>query len=73
MIGGSIKIGCKYINQKEDFTVKNELKFEKLLEKSKNGMIEITVTDTGIGIKDEDLNKLFNLFGFLDSSKEINT
>ncbi len=36
-------------------------------------MIEITVTDTGIGIKDEDQNKLFNLFGFLDSSKEINT
>jgi hypothetical protein len=28
MIGGSIKIGCKYINQKEDFSVKNELKFE---------------------------------------------
>ena len=54
MIGGSIKIGCKYINQKEDFSVKNELKFEELLEKSKNGMIEITVTDTGIGIKDED-------------------
>ena len=54
MIGGSIKIGCKYINQKRDFTVKNELKFEELLEKSKNGMIEITVTDTGIGIKDED-------------------
>lgn len=36
-------------------------------------MLEITVTDSGIGIKDEDLNKLFNLFGFLDTSKELNT
>lgn len=36
-------------------------------------MLEITVTDSGIGIKEEDQSKLFNLFGFLDSSKELNT
>ena len=36
-------------------------------------MIEITVKDTGIGIKEEDMCKLFKLFGFLDSSKELNT
>ena len=29
------------------------------------GMIQITVKDTGIGIKDEDKHKLFELFGFL--------
>ena len=38
-----------------------------------HGMIEILVADTGIGIKDEDQNKLFKLFGFIDSSKELNT
>ena len=29
--------------------------------------------DTGIGMKEEDLPKLFKLFGFLEASKEINT
>ena len=36
-------------------------------------MLEIQVIDTGIGIKKEDLNKLFKLFGFLDTTKELNT
>ena len=35
-------------------------------------MLEFIVEDTGIGIKEEDQSKLFNLFGFLDSSKELN-
>jgi hypothetical protein len=33
MSGGSIKISCKYIDSKEDFSVKTEQKFEELLEK----------------------------------------
>jgi signal transduction histidine kinase len=36
-------------------------------------MIELTVQDSGVGIKEEDLNKLFRLFGFLDETKELNT
>lgn len=36
-------------------------------------MLEITVTDSGIGISKEDQTKLFKLFGFLDSSKGINS
>ena len=36
-------------------------------------MIEVSVKDTGVGIKDEDQAKLFKLFGFLDRTKEINT
>ena len=36
-------------------------------------MLEVQVIDTGIGIKKEDLGKLFKLFGFLDATKEMNT
>ena len=36
-------------------------------------MIEIEIKDSGVGIKSEDLDKLFRLFGFLDSTKEMNT
>jgi len=31
------------------------------------------VKDSGCGIKKDDQKKLFKLFGFLDSTKEINT
>ena len=37
------------------------------------GMIKVSVLDNGIGIQKSDLSKLFKLFGFLDSSKEINS
>jgi len=36
-------------------------------------MLEIIVKDTGVGIQEENLNKLFKLFGFLDATKELNT
>ena len=35
--------------------------------------LEIQVEDTGIGIKKEDMTKLIKLFGFLESTKELNT
>jgi signal transduction histidine kinase len=31
------------------------------------------VTDSGIGIKESEQSQLFQLFGFLDSSKELNS
>ena len=43
------------------------------VEKASNGMIEFIVKDTGVGIKKEDQSKLFKLFGFLDSTQEMNT
>ena len=37
-------------------------------------MLVISVTDSGIGIKDENKDKLFKLFGSIkDSKKKINT
>ena len=35
-------------------------------------MVQIKVSDSGIGIKKEEHDKLFKLFGFLDASKELN-
>lgn len=35
--------------------------------------LTISVKDTGIGIKDQDKGKLFKLFGFIQSSEEMNT
>ncbi len=37
-----------------------------------NNNLKFVVEDTGIGIKNEDISKLFNLFGKLSDSKEIN-
>ena len=36
-------------------------------------MIQVSVVDTGVGITKEDQKKLFKLFGYLDSTKELNT
>ena len=62
-------INFNYIQKGSD--LKNQ-KFLKHLKKAPYGMIEIAVSDTGIGINDKDQKKLFKLFGFLDSSKELN-
>ena len=40
---------------------------------SRFGTIEISVIDTGIGIKPEDIGKLFKMFGFLDATAAVNT
>jgi len=36
-------------------------------------MLEVEVRDSGVGIKEEDQKKLFKLFGYLDTTKELNT
>jgi len=36
-------------------------------------MIEVIVKDTGVGIKKENLQKLFKIFRFLDATKKLNT
>ena len=36
-------------------------------------ILMISVTDNGTGIKEEDMGKLFTLYGFIQETKEINT
>ena len=49
-----------------------KIKVDKVLEEGKNTHLKIQVVDSGKGIDDCDRNKLFKMFGMLDSSKSIN-
>lgn len=44
----------------------------KTLTKENKPYLEISVIDTGIGIKEEDKNKLFKLFGYVSDSQGMN-
>ena len=35
-------------------------------------MVQLTVRDNGVGIKPQDISKLFKLYGFLEDTKEVN-
>jgi K+-sensing histidine kinase KdpD len=54
-------------------TYAEEETMQEVVQKSRFGMIEVIVKDTGVEIKEENLRKLFKLFGFLDATKELNT
>jgi len=71
--GGNISIICNLVIEEADSNHTDLIEFQDLIRNSKNGMIEIEVKDTGLGIKPEDQKKLFKLFGFLDTTKELNT
>ena len=43
------------------------------MEQAQHGALEVQVIDNGIGIKKENQEKLFKMFGFLEDTKEINT
>jgi signal transduction histidine kinase len=69
--GGSVQITCKLIKTLTDLSCKEHHVY---FNKTKGfGMIEISVKDTGTGIKSEDQDKLFKLFGFLDNTKDLNS
>ena len=39
----------------------------------KPGMLEVSVKDRGIGIREKDQEKLFKMFEFIDADKELTT
>jgi signal transduction histidine kinase len=67
----TVKIVCKLIKNEDDLSDKKRCGH--LFKKCKNGMLEVSVQDHGTGIKKEDQDKLFKLFGFLDRTEQINT
>jgi signal transduction histidine kinase len=72
MVSDSTRIKQVLINLLSNsvkFTMKGMILLD--IEKDGNQLI-ITVTDTGIGIKDEDQHKLFKLFGTLNENSDQN-
>jgi len=66
-------VKAKYIETADDLSFKDDKKFNELLDDTNYGALEIQVIDNGIGIKKENQGKLFQLFGFLEDTKELNT
>ena len=61
---------CTKVKSLSDLSHQEHQKY--FLNSKGHGMIQISVEDSGIGIKHEDKKKLFKLFGFLDASQELN-
>ena len=68
--GGKVEIKCKLIRHEDNLKY---IGHHQYFQAAPNGMIEITVSDTGSGIQEKDKEKLFKLFGFLETTKELNT
>jgi signal transduction histidine kinase len=66
---GSIKVRFVLVS-KQRGKVEDDQQFEG--EEVRKSKIMVKVEDTGIGIKPEDMAKLFNLFGTLKDSENIN-
>ena len=54
--GGEVKIKCKLIKKEDDLEFVHHLEY---YQAASHGMIQVTISDTGIGIKDKDKDKLF--------------
>ena len=55
------------------FTTKGSVTIKaEVLEKEEGLILQLSVTDTGIGIKDEDKDKLFSMFGYIKDSQQMN-
>ena len=72
---GSVKICCRMIRKKADLHHGKDFpEIVRLVSNmGVNGMLEVAIIDTGIGIKKSDCGKLFQLFGFIDTSAKLNT
>ena len=69
-----MKIRVKLIRGAVDLTFKESKLMREMVEKNGHqSYIEVSVLDSGIGIKDSEQKNLFKLFGFLETTKELNT
>ena len=60
------------IKSAEQLQVQHPALIKKIQESVQKNFLEVSVEDTGMGIKEEDKPKLFKLFGYLDENKEYN-
>ena len=64
----TIKIEIRFIIDLNQIDDKLQKKLHSKLKDYPFGVIQISVRDQEIGIKKENINKIFQLFGFLDAS-----
>ena len=62
-----------FVSNAIKFTVEGEIHIHVELLKEGVPYLKVSVSDTGIGIKEEDQQKLFQLFGFIQSTQTMNT
>lgn len=56
------------------FTERGSVRIEvEIIKIELDHFLKVSIIDTGVGIKEEDKNKLFKLFGFVMDSKNINS
>ena len=71
--GGEIVVSAKLVKKAEELSV-DDADLQKIVMFSAGATyLEMQIQDTGLGISQEDIPKLFQLFGFLDSTKQLNT
>lgn len=56
------------------FTERGSVRIEvEIVEVEQEHFLKVSIIDTGVGIKEEDKNKLFKLFGFVKDCKDLNS
>ena len=71
--GGLIQIVGRKVDSPEHLSVKDEALELVMRQNPNKTFLEMQVIDNGIGVKTCDMPKLFQLFGFLDTTKQLNT
>lgn len=70
---GLITIKARLINPKVNSNKQEYIDTELAPYLNEDDMLEISVADNGMGIKEQDKYKLFQLYGYIRATQEVNT